>query len=311
MLFGVILVAACEVFPAPDEWPESANSPVPDVLVDGLDDPAGLVYFGSGFAVAERGAGAVRLFDADFVEAEPLASDLAGPSQLLVVGEHLVVSTDDVPGLSVVEMDGSVTPLWGGDASVVDLATDGEGLWFVLGGTDSSPAGLRWMELGGDGHSVLSEDLEDPTGIAWADGGVFVADPGRGELLRFDELTGVDSAVASPDEDPRDVAADGGDLFFAARSERWPGGGWIYSVSNDGFDLDPLSYSPPGLDRVELDEDYVYWTSAQSIARAPRDGGTYEVLAAETRVADFLVLDDRLVWTDRDRGQVLAVALND
>ena len=47
----------------------------------------------------------------------------------------------------------------------------------------------------------------------------------------------------------------------------------------------------------------MYWTSAQSIARAPRDGGTYEVLAAETGVADFLVLDDRLVWTDRVAGR--------
>jgi hypothetical protein len=56
--------------------------------------------------------------------------------------------------------------------------------------------------------------------------------------------------------------------------------------------------------------DYIYWTSAQSITRAPRSGGSYEVLATETRIAGFYVTNDRVLWTDPDRGQLLSVPLS-
>ena len=83
----------------------------------------------------------------------------------------------------------------------------------------------------------------------------------------------------------------------------------MYALESSGGTLGALSYSPPGLDRLWVDGPHVYWASSQSITRVSREGGTYEMLAAETRVGDFLVQDDWLLWTDRDRGDVLGVLL--
>jgi hypothetical protein len=156
----------------------------------------------------------------------------------------------------------------------------------------------------------VSDDLTEPTGLTGTSDSVVVADAGSGELLAFDSTTGVETLLAAPDESPRDVVADQGDLVFTARSERWPGGGWVYGLPEAGGPLDSLSYSPPGIDRVVIAGDYIYWTSAQSITRAPRSGGSYEVLATETRIAGFYVTNDRVLWTDPDRGQLLSVPLS-
>ena len=137
-----------------------------------------------------------------------------------------------------------------------------------------------------------------------------VADAGQGALLSVDPANGTVTTLASPFEDPRDVRWDDGTLYFTARSPNWPGGGWLYSVGDTGGSTSQLSYSPPGIDRIVLTEDSIYWTSTQSITRVAREGGTYEVLATETRVGGFVVQEDRLVWTDRDRGQVLAIPLD-
>jgi hypothetical protein len=305
------MASGCEDVFLPEVLPEVPAAAVPEVLLDGLDDPAGLAHFADGgFVLAVRGAGTLYSLDPDGAEIGDIVSGLPGPDRLAVVDALLVVSTADEPGLWAVDPSGAVSPLWGGDAPVVGLSLVSQRLWFVLGLGDSTSPSLRWLDLDSKDHGVITEDLDDPGGFTVVDDTVFLADPGRGELLAFDRLSGSETVLAVPDEDPRDVVWDDGDLFFTARSDRWPGGGWIYATAETGGALSPLSYSPPGIDRLSLAGDFLYWSSAQSITRAPRDGGTYEVLASETRVADFLVLPDRLVWTDPDRGQLLSVPLD-
>ena len=306
-----VLGGGCPAHSELPDWPSVPSAASPEILLGGLDDPAGLAVFDGGFALALRGSGDVLFLDANLEETGVLAEGLDAPSRLLSVGEHLVVSTAGSPGLWLVDAVGEASPLWDGEGPVTDLVSDGGTLWFTVSETETTGASLRRLEIDGVGSEVLSDGLSEPGGISLDAGDVYVADFGRGQVLSFDGITGAETLVTSPDEDPRDVVWDDSNLFIAARSDRWPGGGWIYALEAPGGNLEGLSYSPPGLDRLAVDGQYIYWSSSQSITRVPREGGTYELVAGKTRVADFLVLDDSVIWTDRDRGELLAVPMAD
>lgn len=310
---GLVMLATsvgCDAEFLVSDWPETPASLEPDILLDGLDDPAGITAMEGSFVVAERGADALHWLSSDGSSYGLLPAGILGPSLLIAVPGGIVVTSSAPPGIWSVAGAAAPQNLWSGEASVLDLHLQGDRLWFSLSEGESSAASLRWLGLGNSESGLVSEDLSEPTGLTATADSVVVADAGSGELLAFDSTTGAETVLAAPDESPRDVVADQGDLFFTARSERWPGGGWVYGLPEGGVVLESLSYSPPGIDRLVVAGDYIYWTSAQSITRAPRSGGSYEVLATETRVADFYVTDDRLLWTDPDRGQLLSVPLS-
>jgi len=310
---GLVMLATgvgCDADHVFSEWPELTVAQTPDILLDGLDDPTGITEMEGSFVLAERGADTLHWIAGDGIADGLLATGVPGPNQLLAVPGGIVVTSSAPPGIWLVAEAADPESLWSGQADVLDLHFQEGRLWFSVSEGASSPASLRWLALSDSGVGLVSEDLTDPTGLTGTSDSIVVADAGSGELLAFDSTTGVETLLAAPDESPRDVVADQGDLVFTARSERWPGGGWVYGLPEAGGPLDSLSYSPPGIDRVLVAGDYIYWTSAQSITRAPRSGGSYEVLATETRVADFCVTKDRLVWTDPDRGQLLSVPLS-
>ena len=309
-LVAVLGLAACESYLPPEAW-TAARVDEPEVLLDDLDGPSGLVNY-AGDLVLGTSAGELlrldRMGDLSVLLEEPLP----GIDRLSTVEGGLVLSIESSvseDGQSSVEFwspDAELTTLWAGAGTVTDLASDGSRVYYALTSSELGPASLRWSEAEGGESLTLCPNLDDPGGFSLVDERVVIADRGAGVVLACDRSDGALTVLATPAEVPRDVALAGQEVIVSARSERWPGGGWIYSMEPSGGELVPLSYSPPGLDRLIVDDGAIYWSSSQSITRVDREGGTYEVLATETRVADFIIWEGQLVWTDPVRGQLLA-----
>ncbi|MEE2828217.1 MAG: hypothetical protein VX498_03430, partial [Myxococcota bacterium] len=241
-----------------------------------------------------------------------LAEGFLSLDALATAGDRLVVAdAEDGAIWEVLWEDTEPRLLWAEGRSPSSLVLVEDQLWFTLGPDEEESAGLHRLSLDEDEEELVAGGLEDPGGLAVTQEQVYIADRGQGELLGIDPVLGTVTVLADPFEAPQDVVWTDEGLYFTARSPNWPGGGWVYRVGQGGGTAEQLSYSPPGLDRLAVTADHVYWSSVQSITRAPREGGSYEILARETRVGSFLVQSDRLVWTDRDRGQLLALPLVD
>lgn len=308
----LVLLAGCELTFEPELSPTLTPVAQAEVLLGELQRPGAIVEIPGGYALAEAGSGEILELDGELELRGSIGSNFDGPDLLAAAGDLLVVSDSADPSIWQLELDGSgAAELWAGEEAPTALRLEAGRAWFTAPEGAPSEAALRWADLGTEELGLVTDELVDPTGFVLVGDEVFLADPGRGELLSIDTVTGAAVSLSDPFEDPRDVAWDEGELFFTARSPRWPGGGWVYRLDDLGGSPTQLSYSPPGIDQLVLTDDFVYWSSSQSITRAPRDGGTYEVLATETRVGGFLVVGERLVWTDRDRGQLLSVPLGD
>ena len=305
----LILCTGCGSVLEERSWPDVPITAMPEVFVSGLLEPAGLSRLGDEVVVVDRGSGEVILLDSNFSLVEVLAEGLDEPERVLATESGVVVSTEGTSELWLVETNQTETLLWSGDGLIVDMGWDGEKVWFVSSAGENTEAALAWVRPADGSGGTLTTLPSEPGGIALDQGMLYLADVGREQVFSYDLVSGEEALLASPEEVPRDVVVDEGMLFVSARSERWPGGGWVYALEPSGGTLGALSYSPPGLDRLWVDGSHVYWVSSQSITRVSREGGTYEMLAAETRVGDFLVQDDWLLWTDRDRGDVLGVLL--
>jgi len=307
---ALVPLSSCEGLWTPDGAPELPAVAGAEVVASGFSRPGALVSYGGGFALVDEETQEVIVLSGDR-DVEVLAEGFGGADLLAESGTTLIVSDSEDNTLWALA-DGGAEPLllWTGGGPPAALDVLGDAVWFtVLAGESNSPA-LGWAALNGSGAELVTESLTEPLGLSATDHAIFVADAGRGEILSVAPEDGALSALAAPFEDPRDVRWDDGTLYFTARSPNWPGGGWLYSMGDAGDNTTQLSYSPPGIDRIVLTQDSIYWTSAQSITRVARDGGTYEVLATETRVGGFVVQDDRLLWTDQDRGQVLSIPLD-
>ncbi|MBW1880752.1 MAG: hypothetical protein JRJ84_20540 [Deltaproteobacteria bacterium] len=183
------------------------------------------------------------------------------------------------------------------------VVADGTAWWVEQG------AGALWRaELPDGTPERVLEGLDAPGGIAAEAGWAYVAEGGavRG-VAAIEAATLEVDTLASVEEIPKDIAVEDGEVFFTARADRWPGAGWVYL--HDGS-LQQLSDSPPGLSWLRVGDDHIYWASNQSITRVSRDGGTYEPVAILTAPGDFVLDLDRLVWTDRHTGELLATPID-
>jgi hypothetical protein len=295
-MIALVLLLGCQ----PEPWEplpgwENEEVPAPEVLLDGLDDPRGVVLVDDVIVVAEFGGGRVLWLDGEVVSVEGLDR----PYMLATDGTSAVVTERGAGRVLLVEADGSYEVLADGLVNPGRVAVAAGTAWWVEQG-----AGAVWRAELPDGTPELVLDgLDAAGGIAAEAGWAYVVEGGAVRSVTAIEAATLEvETLASVEEIPKDIAVQGGEVYFTARSERWPGGGWVYL--HDGS-LEQLSYSPPGLSWLRLEGDDIYWASNQSITRVSRDGGTYEPVAILTAPGDFLLDGSNLVWTDRHTGELL------
>lgn len=276
----------------PESWPDAAAPATSAVWAEGLDRPYGLAPDGDGWWVVEAGAG--RLVRVQDGEITPVADGLTDATLLAVHGgQALVGGAESV--WSVDLDDGGVTLLADGLEDVTALALGGDGQVAVAAST-----GL-WTGAG-DALSLADATVVGARGLAFVDELLWVADTDGMAVVAYDDA-GDEADRLSLDEAPWSLAFDGDALFVACRSLQWPYGGWVYGGTADG--LAPLSSSPPEATHLQLAATDLVWSSKQTITVAPRAGGTYRVAAVRTAVGGLVVVDDQIVWTDRERGLLL------
>ena len=249
MLPGLVLVlplTACEVYREP--W-APVRVDEPEVLLDDLNGPTGLVHY-EGDLVLGTSAGDLLRLDRRGGLSGLLDSPRAGIDRLSAVEGGLVLSIDasaNEEGPSSVEFwspEADLRTLWEGPGTVTDLASDGSRVFYTLTSSELGPASLRWSEADGAESLTLCPNLDEPGGFSLADEQVLIADRGAGTVLSCDRSDGALTVLATPDEIPRDVATAGQHIIISARSERWPGGGWIYSMDSDDGALSPRAVLP-------------------------------------------------------------------
>jgi hypothetical protein len=285
---------------APDPAWENAEVPAPRVLMEGLDGPADLTVAGGMLWVAETGAGRIWMHDGHqgeiWMEGLEAPSRMAAdPSGLVVMDADRVLLTDGVSTSILAE--GLIAP--------AAIALGVQSIWWVDEGAGND--GVIWRaQRDGSEVTPIAEALESPRGLAVVGERAVVAETGNGRLIQVSP-SGALVDLATIGGTVRDVAADCDGVVVATESSRWPYPGFVSTIV-DGSE-EHLSESPPQPDRVLLSGDRVLWSTKQSIHYVPREGGTLTTAALRTDVADLVVWGQTLIWTDPDRGEVLAVGL--
>ena len=278
-------------------WDTDAVS-APRVLLDGLDGPAGLSEGFGVLVVAESGAG--RVWQHDGQAGTVLIDGLDAPAEVLATPQGVVVIDGDQV-LSII--DGEHTEVASGQQDPQSLRLGLDSVWWVESGSGND--GRIWRMDDSDVHAV-AEGLESPHGLAVVGERAVTAETGNWRIVQVEEDRPA-QALAVIGGTIRDVAADCEQPFYVSESTRWPYPGFVGTVS-DG-EADPLSESPPEPSRLLVAGPYLIWATKQSIHRVERDGGTFQTLAQRTAVGDMVIWDDTLIWTNPDRGEVLAVDL--
>jgi len=312
MVLLLLVLAGCE----PGSWqpveaPDRAVVETPTVLASGLESPSALAWLdGSWYLLNGDGSQLAEVPQAGG-EAVSVLDDLSQAADLAAGEAELAVAETGNGTIRLVSADGSSTELFSDAQTAPFQLIATESGWAWLAGLSDAGGGL-WSYDSALGAAIeQTTGFSDPRGLAVSSSGWVVGDEGseRGVFVVSAEGD-APSLIASVPEQVRDLATDStGHIYFTGLSDRWPGGGWVYGADDSGDALEALSYSPPGLGRIEVFGDWIYWASKEAITRAPREGGTYEVLAHQTRVADFAVQAGQLVWLDSDRGELLAVDL--
>ena len=162
---------------------------------------------------------------------------------------------------------------------------------------------LFWLEgnqlFSGNSVEPLCSELPNPSHLIEWNNVIWITtqdDNGLWKLEQDDcEL------VKTFDDIPHKMAASDEGIWVTTRSFRWPYGGWI--VWYDGDQLIKTTESPPEPSHVLSWDNSVIWSSKQSITQWAGDS-TYEMIASQTTVADFALLDNTLYWSDPHGGRV-------
>jgi len=286
-----------------DGWGE-AGVALPTQVAEGLDGPAGIVVVDGVLYVAEQGAGRiVRLAEG---EVSTLADGLDAPQGLIAVADGFVVS--DAEGIWTVSAEGEAMRQVADLHPTGALTADETHVWWV---TSEDGDGEVWrMSLANpEEATIVLSDLDEPGGITHKDGAPVVLESGRAQAIWGGTAVEEIQATWSTDLPGRGIAADAQGVVATTESSRWPNPGWVADLGED----EPVSLCqiPPEPAGVRLTDTHIYFASKQGIGRVVRAGGTLETVALRTSVADFLVWDGQLIWTDPDRGAVWSVAIGD
>ena len=301
-----VLYSACGPADTDTGWlPESGwtNDEPPDhtTLIDGLDDPRGIVETADGLAVAEMDEG--RVVEVIDGELSVLAQGLDEPYMLAATADGVVVT--ERGGGRVLYITDETTVLAEGLDSPGRIVSHESSVWWLDEGAEAV-----WTADLTTGTASLLTEIDDPTGLDWTPEGLLVARAGSCDCVSLVDLeTGEETEIADVDENPIDVLATDAGVFLSAESHYWPYGGWLYSVDTSAGDANSLSYSPPGPAWLAANDTHLFWTTDGNIVSVPLEGGTYQPLAILTAPGDLLAATDGLYWTDRQRGAVLVVSL--
>lgn len=156
---------------------------------------------------------------------------------------------------------------------------------------------------------VLADPVAEGRGVAVSDGGVWFGEGGAEPRqtwwvsLRGSGLTPwASSRFWSAELVP---VLDAGAVFVIASSSS---GGWIERLDEATGVFERLGYAPRGSRDLVHDDSTLWWRSPSTIWRLELDAGALpEAVAVETEPVGLVVQQDRVVWLDRWRGEVLAV----
>ena len=271
-------------------------------------------------------------FESELETIQPVLEGLLWPSDMMISGDGLTFIERDALTIHQVVND-AVQDSWEWGEPPLQLLTIEDDTWVRTesgiyplegNGTAVEAEGITNMfELNGVLHWIISGEtsqvnnetgtvLESDSPIDSAvvmENTLFVLDRAGKKLMRVSE-DGTTEAYRFGDE-PRRLVADGNTLYATTRSARWPYGGWILKLegSEASWSETRLSDSPPEAERLLVHDDFVYWSSKQSITRVSTDGSTYEMVAANTTVGAMLIQENTLWWTDSKGGRLFALPL--
>jgi hypothetical protein len=291
--------------------PSSARVELPRTLASGLLEPRGLVLVGDTLYVAERGAGRVVALPRAGGTPHVFAAGLHRPTRLATDGAAFVVTESEGGNMLWIDSDGHVRPLAMGVAPGEIGVREGE--VFSLEGAADAGALVRRTADGG--ARTIATALVGASGLALDGDHAYFTASGAGGAKGsvFDAPRDGDAAspIAVTPEQAVGLAVDDGHVYWAARKGTSVGGseGWIRRADVDGGEIDALVEVAYGPDRVAVRGDFVYFTNYQTLARAPLAGGPREDLALHTSVAELVVTDDAVYWTDADAGKLHAIAI--
>ncbi len=285
----------------PEEAWEGVDVPTPRVIMEGLSDPQALAVGGGKLWVVEPGEGRVWTYE-DGVS-EVAIDGLQAPGRIAADEQGAVL----IEGDSIILIDEGDDPVTVAEGLFVPVAVglDHQSIWWVDEGTGADGVVGRAARDGTAAETVAS-GLESPRGLALSGEAAFVAEIGEWRVIKV--VPGQSPVeVVSPSGTISDVAADCEGVFWLTESSRWPYPGFVSTV--DGSDEQRIAESPPEPDRLILAGTHVLWSTKQSIHSIPRQGGTFTTVAQRTAVGDLVVWGQSLIWSDPERGMVLAVGL--
>ncbi len=296
-----------------DAWPDLPEAPRAEVLVEGLVAPCGLVSGRDGLWVAEAGAGRVILVPSVGGPPEERAAELGEPWMLSLADDDSVLVTERAGG-RVLRIDGAgVTVLAVGQSRPGRIrAVAGAAVW-VDEGTGADDGAVRRVPLEGGDVQEVAASLAAPRGLAVLDGAVLFAEAAARRVVQVG-AAGDSTELEDLDGTPVDVAADPEtrDVFWMSAGSR--GGGWLHRSDPLLATDDLVTFSPPGPSWLALGGDFVTWSTASTISRAPREAertSKYEDVAVQVSVCDFVLEADAVTWTDPTTGRLLRMVLTD
>ena len=127
------------------------------------------------------------------------------------------------------------------------------------------------------------------------------------EVIFDDALQNAETSIVHTFEDiPHQVTSYNDDFFVTTRSFRWPYAGWIVGLREENETLVErrLGETPPEPEHILYHDEYVYWSSKQSLTRVSQDGGTYEIIAPQTTIGDLVLFENAIWWTDTKGGRL-------
>ena len=272
------------------EWEQSVSGS--QLLSDELVTPNGFIAWKQGWLIADQSTGELVHLNQQG-ERLVVHANLNAPSEILLVdGEAIVACADE---LLLLSSDEQLTSLSMGRTTPYQLtAFDSEIYWL-------EEDALWSME------QLIIENLDGAHGLVAHQNGLFISTQNDRKLWRWGPDTQNLEVVMSFTDIPHQMISDNDVLYMTTRSEYWPFGGWILEI--DQTTSRRLSESPPEPEQIVARNGNVIWASKQSITKIGED--YYSILAQATSVGTMKIIDNDLIWTDIQAGELRRQELTD